>query len=144
VETPQLEPNPYASPACASDARQADWYLASACRYFKSIGWVAIVYVICAMPISLYELLMDESPLLEQMIGIPTMMTAVVVFFGELVRTAMRLPGDFQRLHRRARWLGILAGAFGFPFLTIPAFIGVSRLSKYRTMIDSGADGPIG
>ncbi len=62
------------------------------------------------------------------------MMIILLAFFGAMIRTATRLPGDFERLYKRARWLGILAGAFGFPILTIPAFIGVSRLSKYRTL----------
>ncbi len=126
--------NPYASPATFSDARQADWYLASACRYFKWIGWVVIVYMSCASSIALYELFIDELPLVGAIIGGATMMAATLLFFGTMIRTAMRLPDDFERLYKRARWLGILAGAFGFPILTVPAFIGVSRLSKYRAM----------
>ncbi len=134
LETSQNKLNPYASPATFSDARQADWYLASACRYFKWIGWVVIVYMSCASSIALYELFIDELPLVGAIIGGATMMAATLLFFGTMIRTAMRLPDDFERLHKRARWLGILAGAFGFPILTVPAFIGVSRLSKYRAM----------
>ncbi len=138
VEISHQETNPYAPPASPADATPAEWYLASACRCFKGIGWAAVVYVACVIPFALYELLTAESPLLGEMIGMPTMMAATLVFFGTMIRTAMRLPSDFERLHKRARWLGILAGAFGFPILTIPAFIGVSRLSKYRTMTNAG------
>jgi hypothetical protein len=131
----QLETNPYAPPASTGDARRADWYLASACRYLKGIGFVMIAYLLCVIPISLYQIFTNESPRMGEMIGAPTMMVAMLLFFGSMIQTAMLLPHDFARLYRRARWLGILAGAFGFPILTIPAFIGVSRLSKYRTLI---------
>jgi hypothetical protein len=143
VETTQFDPNPYASPIGAGDTRQAEWYLASACRYFKGIGGTAVVYLICVIPFSLYELFADESPRMGELIGAPTMMVAMLLFFGAMIHTAMRLPNDFERLYGRARWLGILAGAFGFPILTIPAFIGVCRLSKYRTLISGAMDGPV-
>ena len=133
---PQLDTNPYAAPANAEDDRHADWYLASACRYFKGIGYVVIVYLTCVMPFSLYETFADESPLLGEMIGSPVMTAATLAFFTAMIHTANRLPADFERLYRRARWLGILAGAFGFPILSIPAFIGVWRLSQCRTLID--------
>lgn len=137
METSQLEPNPYASPASIiDDARQSAWYLASACRYFKRISYVMIVYWICVIPLSLYRLLNDDATGMRELIGVPTMMAFILLFFGALLQTALRLPYDFERLYKRARWLGILAGAFGFPILTIPAFIGVSRLSKYRTLVN--------
>ena len=88
----------------------------------------------CVIPMALYQLLTDESARRGEMVGVPIMATAILIYFGTMIRTAMRLPDDFERLYKRARWLGVLAGAFGFPILTIPAFIGVSRLSKYRTM----------
>ena len=136
-----LEPNPYASPASPGAARQAEWYLASACRYFKAIGWLAIIYLMCVIPIALYQVFTDESPLVGEMVGMPIMMAAMFVFFGTMIRTAMRLPGDVDRLYKQARWLGILAGACGFPLLTVPAFIGVARLSKYRAMASAGEAG---
>jgi hypothetical protein len=136
VQMSQLDTNPYAPPATTGDARHADWYLASACRYFKGIGYLMIVYLICVIPITVYQILTDESPRMGEMIGAPMMMVAMLLFFTAMIRTAVGLPNDFPRLYRKARWLGILTGAFGFPILTIPAVIGVSRLSKYRTLVD--------
>jgi hypothetical protein len=92
------------------------------------------------IPFWLYELFTDESPPMGHIIGPPTMMLAMFFFSGAMIQTAAQLPNDFERRYRRARWLGILAGAFGFPILTIPAFIGVSRLSKYREMINREVD----
>lgn len=100
------------------------------------MGWATIVYIVCVTPFASYQMLTDKSLLMGEMIGVPTMMAAMLLFCGTMIRTAMLLPRDFARLHSRARWLGILAGAFGFPILTYPAFIAVSRLSEYGKMRD--------
>jgi hypothetical protein len=69
-----------------------------------------------------------------ELIGMPMTAGFFLIFFALMIRTAVLLPRDFERYYQRARWLGILAGAFGFPLLTIPAFVAVSRLAKYRNM----------
>ena len=130
----QPDTNPCAPPTVSSDGRAAEWYLASACRYFKGIGYVVMVYLIGVSPIWFYQTLTDVSPRRGEIIGGTLMLVAMLLFFGTMIRTAIRLPRDFGRLYRRARWLGICAGVFGFPILTIPAAIGVWRLSKYHTL----------
>jgi len=102
------------------------------------MGWGAIAYVVCVIPFAVFGLLTDESLLLADVIVAPTMLAAVLLFFGAMIRTAVLLPRDFDRLYRRARWLGIVAGAAGFPILTYPAFIAVSRLGQYAKMRDGG------
>ena len=90
------------------------------------------------MPMTLYDLLSNERPAPPQeMAGGLTVMAAMLIFYATMIRTAMRLPHDFERLYKRAHWLGILAAAIGFPLLTIPAFIGVARLSKYRKLTNT-------
>lgn len=135
MDTSDPTQNPYASPSTSCDATPPDWYLASACRYLKLMAWASIVYILCMLTLCLYMIVSDESPLIGEMVGPPLMATAVVLFSALMIRTATVLPNDFERLHKRARWLGILAAAFGCPILTIPAFVAVSRLSKYRKMI---------
>lgn len=130
------EQNPYTAPRSTGDSRQPDWYLASACRYFKGIGYVMIAYLVCAIPFWFYGITTDESPPVPEIIGPPIMTLVMSAFFGGMIKTATQLPNDFERLYKRARWLGILAAAFGFPILTIPALIGVSRLSKYRELTE--------
>ncbi len=78
--------------------------------------------------------------LMGEKVGPPIMMLAMFVFFGTMIRNAAQLPNDFDRCYKWARWLGILAGAFGFPILSIPAFIGVSRLSKYHKLMSNDGD----
>ena len=134
VESFRPETNPYAAPANSSHPRPAEWYLESACQYFRGIGWVSVIYAACVIPIPLYQLLTDKSPPLGEMVGVPTMMMVMLAFVGIMIRTAMRLPRDFERLYKRARWLCIVAAAIGFPILTIPASIVMARLGKYRAM----------
>ncbi|MDP6558079.1 MAG: hypothetical protein QGG71_25660 [Pirellulaceae bacterium] len=131
--------NPYAPPAAevdqrSSDAKPPDFYLFSACKYFNRMGWAAIIYVAIAVPFALYDLLTYKAPRIGELVGMPAMATAMLLFFTLMIRTAALLPDDFDRLYVRARWLGILAGSFGFPILTIPAFVAVSRLAKFRKM----------
>ncbi len=128
--------NPYAAPISTGNAREPDWYLFSACRYFKGIGYVSLAYIVFYVtPMLLYLTLTDESCPLGVKIGVLFMLLGMSIFCMAMIRTAKQLPLDFERHYRRARWLGILSGAFGFPLLSIPAFIGVSRLSRYRTLI---------
>jgi len=140
VKSNHLETNPYAAPVILDSARPAEWYLKSACRYFKAIGWVAVVYTACLISMMLYKRLAHGSVTIGEMVSVSIMATPMLLFFGIMIRTAMRLPGDFEKLHNRARWLGILAGAIGFPIFTVPAFIGVYRLGLYRTMINADED----
>ncbi len=91
-----------------------------------------IVYQVVGVPFWLYELFTNQSMLLGEKVGPPICMVAVFIYFAAMIINANRLPNDFGRCYKRARWLSILAGAFGFPLLTVPAFIGVWRLSKYR------------
>jgi hypothetical protein len=119
VQTSTLQPNPYATPLTTESVRDPEWYLTSACRYFKGIGYVMLAYLMCVITVWGYELLTDDSMLLREKIGPPIIMLAMFVFFGAMIRNATRLPHDFDRRYKRSRWLGILAGAFGFPLLSI-------------------------
>lgn len=134
VESDGPSLNPYASPTIAAEERPPDWYLASACRHFKGIGWASIVYVACVTPVALRAMLVRKPPGMGGALAMLSMMILTVSFFALMIRTASLLSQGVERLHRRARWLGILAAAFGFPLLTAPAFVAVSRLAKYREM----------
>ena len=56
----------------------------------------------------------------------------LTMLFASLIVIAVKLPQNFENYYVRARWLGILAGAIGFPVLSFPAFLAVARLAKYR------------
>ena len=138
MDIPQRESNPYAPPTRPFEVQRPEWYLVSACRYYKVMGWVTIATCLtCATPLARPKPFFESSP------PVHVWMFAVVtvLFFGSMIRTAKLLPNDFESLYRRARWLGILAGAFGFPILSLPAFLAVSRLATYRTMIQSNEAG---
>ena len=135
METTEPVQNPYASPATPGEARPPEWYLLSACRYYKVMGWMVIVYFACVVPATLVQAVMNAPLPVGEVVGMPIMATAFSLFFGWMIRTASQLPTDFKRLYKRARWQGILTGAIACPILTIPAFIAVSRLAKYRAML---------
>jgi hypothetical protein len=59
----------------------------------------------------------------------------MLLFFVFILRTANRLGGDFDRVYRRARWLGILAATIWFPILTIPGILALRRLERYRKYV---------
>jgi len=133
--TPGLEQNPYAPPASAGETEQPDWYLRSACRHLKWIGWAGIVYVACTTAIVLsIDATAKSSPDVGELVAFAAVQAAIASFFGLVTRMAMLLPRDCERLYGRARWLGIIAGAAGFPILTITAYLVVSRLARYRIM----------
>jgi hypothetical protein len=98
------------------------------------MGWAPIAYVAFVTPFALRDILGRKPPLLGEFLGFLIMVTCTLLFFTAMIQTAARLPNDFAKLYRRARWLGILAGSFGCPILTLPAFVAVSRLAKYRNL----------
>ncbi len=135
--TDQSQLNPYSAPLSAtdlSDARHSDWYLASACRYLHGIGCAVIVYCFAVIPFWLHDIITSAAPHMSMVVGIPLVVTALFAFSVAMIKTAGQLPTEFPRRYRRARWLGILAGAIGFPVLSIPAFLSVWRLSTYRNL----------
>ena len=102
---------------------------------WESLPEYLVYYVFMCLPIVFYANAFWLIPsFLRRKRWLVFVLLAMLLFFGTMIRTAIRLPRDFGRLYRRARWLGICAGVFGFPILTIPAAIGVWRLSKYHTL----------
>ena len=128
------EVNPYASTQQIKENRDSSWYLRRVQTYYKRMGWGMIVYIAIAIPFIIYGVMTDKRLLIGEIFGPPILAIAALTFFGMMVHTAGMLETDFDRFYMRARWLGILAGAFVFPILTIPAFVAVRRLSICRKM----------
>ncbi len=101
---------------------------------YRRMGWCGVVWnatlYLVLLQIELGKPTRDADPI-EIFIG--TIACGVVVLlFLSMVRTADRLELDFQGNYQRARWMGILAAAVYFPWLTVPGCIAVRRLKEYR------------
>jgi len=47
-----------------------------------------------------------------------------------------RVSGDtFPAQYKKARWIGLIAGAVFFPILGLPAFLSIRRLTQYHELI---------
>ena len=131
--------NPYAAPpAVAEVPDDAEAILKATTRIYRQIGWGGVAYVAAGFTAEMISELLrsppDRGPVAPPMIGCGLMM----LFFMFVLRTASQLGRDFDRVYRRARWLGILAATIWCPISTIPGVLAVRRLERYRRfMVDT-------
>jgi hypothetical protein len=130
--------NPYAPPPTVVEPPEdAEALLKAATRMYRGIGWCGVAYVafVWAAQVVLALPRLESEPVpIALLVMLGDLMW--MLFFVFVLRTANRLGQDFDRMYRRARWLGILAAALWFPLLTIPGILAVRRLERYRRFVN--------
>jgi len=96
------------------------------------MGWLGILYFVVAFPLGLWSESQNPPLRAGTLIGMTVMTLLFVGLFSMMIRLAPRLQSDLDSVYARARWTGLLAGAFGFPFLTFPAFYAVRMIGHAR------------
>ncbi|EMI21566.1 membrane protein [Rhodopirellula maiorica SM1] len=133
--------NPYQPPREAvessDDGRNSAQSLKRAATLYRWLGCIGITYFCVVYPIGLWSDIHDTPFRLGATIGMTLMAALFVGLFVMMVRIASRLQTDLLAVYGRARWAGLLVGAFGFPFLTIPAFYAVWLVGRGRAEIET-------
>lgn len=119
--------NPYAPPEDSAAAEPAANQLKSACKWLRGMAWAGSFY-----PASSALQLIDktrQSDSLKLLIMQCLIMGLVAIY---MVWISNRLRRDFNKTYKLARWTAVIGGGLFFPILTIPAFMAVSQMGKYR------------
>ncbi len=136
--------NPYSPPSVATEISGSPSdptrSLARASTLYRWIGWIGIAYFCVAYPIGLWSEMHDPLFGLGVTFGMSLMTALFVCLFASMIRVAPRLQSDLATVYSRARWTGLLVGAFGFPFLTIPAFYAVRLVGRARSKKGAGGE----
>ena len=132
MESPEAAENPYASPRCVDVQPDAESLLKATTRLYRGMGWFGVAYISIVYLFMTTTVLSQSRPDVLRTIPMSIGCGVMVAFFLAMVRTAKHLGTDLDRYYRRARWIAVLAAAFFFPILTVPAFLAVRRLEKYR------------
>jgi len=132
MESPQAAENPYASPQCVEVQDDAESLLKATTKLYRRMGWFGIAYFSFIYPFTIVGQLSEGHFEVVPAIAGTIICGLMLAFFAIMIKTAKHLADDLDRYYRRARWLGILAGALFFPILTVPAFLAVRRLERYR------------
>ena len=106
---------------------------------FRRMGWCGIVWCATMWSVLAEIALWEPTTGFGPMVGLSLGFGPYVLFFVWMLTTARRLEADFSKYYRRARWTAVLAAAFFFPFLTIPAVLAVKRLEQYRRELDAAS-----
>jgi len=129
--------NPYTPPNVVTENAGNDCdrtrSLQRAATLYWWMGWVGMTYFFVAFPFGLWSGSSDAPIRIGALVGMTLVMAPFVCLFASMIRLAPRLQADFATVYNRARWIGLLAGAFGFPFLTIPALYAVLLIGRGRT-----------
>lgn len=140
--------NPYKPSSTGLGVRPDHFGHGSALRrattLYQWMGWVGILYFAVAFPLGLWSEGRNPPLRVGTLIGMTVMTLLFVGLFSMMIRLAPRLQSDLASVYVRARWTGLLVGAFGFPFLTIPAFYAVriiGRAHRNSQASDEPADG---
>lgn len=116
----------------------SEWYLAKGQSTIRWMCWITIAFfVVLYAPGAVIANWLEDS-LLTRRLAIPLFYSFIAVTYSlALLRFTAQLGLFFDKYHKRVRWMTILLGAFGFPFLTVPAFLAISKLTKSREPEDS-------
>jgi hypothetical protein len=104
------------------------------------MGWIGIAHSCIAYSIGLWSAFQDPPFRSGLTMGMSLIMALPVLLFASMIRVSTRLQSDLATVYSRARWIGLLAGAYGFPILTIPAFYAVRLIARARPSTQSGVD----
>lgn len=139
--------NPYAPTSSSIESHSTfpntAKYLARAVTVYRWIGFIGIAYFVIVYPFALWTELNDPPIEIGPFVAATLASVFFVFLFSLVIHTAGRISTRFDSLYSRARWTGLLAGACGFPFLTIPAFYAVwlvGQVRKARSMSDEPGD----
>lgn len=139
--------NPYTPPSVASkNSGSRDdpaRLLERASTLYRWMGWIGIVYFCVAYPLGLWSEIRDSPFRIGATIGMTLMTALFVCLFAMMIRLAPRLQSDLAAVYSRARWAGLLVGAFGFPILTIPAFYAVRLVGRGRSEMEASDEPPV-
>jgi hypothetical protein len=130
-----LNENPYAPPQaeCLKEA-DADSLLRGATRLYRIMGLAGVAYCLVVFPFVFASETSKSSFKLPDMMIVTATMGLSLVFFVLMLRTARRLQTNPAGWYRMARWMGILAAALFFPFLTVPAILALNQLERHRRL----------
>ena len=132
MESGQAAENPYASPRCVEVQDDAESLLKATTKLYRRMGWFGIAYFSFIYPFTTIMQLSEGQFEVVPAIGGGIMCGLMLAFSVIMVKTATYLAADLDRYYRRARWIAVLAAALFFPILTVPAFLAVRRLERYR------------
>lgn len=126
--------NPYTPPNTVSENALNDGdrirSLSRAATLYRRMGWIGIIYFFVAFPLGLWSGSQDGPLPIGSVVGMTFVTVLFVGLFTSMIRLAPRLQSELATVYNRARWTGLLAGAFGFPILTIPAFYAVRLIGR--------------
>lgn len=124
--------NPYAPPEDTVKTEPAAYHRDCACKWFRAMAWFGGIFPAMTAAAILFILKVKgkgRTPDLETLFVQSVVMSLVAIF---VIWISIRLRRDFDKTYKFARWMAVLGGAFFFPILTIPAFMAVSHMEKYR------------
>lgn len=132
----EADQNPYAAPQsnCLHDEDLA-LVLHRAVMIFRRMGWGGVLLFAAVSTVN-FGMSISHPVLL-----MPTLvLVGYAAFFWSMLRTASSLADNFDGIYGRARWMAIIAGAFFFPFLTLPCYFAIRRMEEYkrRHLTDGG------
>lgn len=104
-----------------------------AATLYRWMGWIGITYFFVAFPLRLWSGSRDASLPIGTLVGMSVVTACFVGLFTSMIRLAPRLQQEFAAVYTWARCAGLLAGAFGFPFLTVSAFYAVRLIGRGRS-----------
>jgi hypothetical protein len=133
--------NPYAPPATTTsalpDERDASWYLHSVQKYYRRMGIAMLTYICIVAAISIVGQALEGS-ITWASIGGPLLWCSFLAWlFVAMIKIGYTPQDEFPSSYKKARWVGIFAGAMFLPILGLPAFISLRRLTRYKALIQS-------
>ena len=104
-------------------------------RLVLVVGLLGVLYCVVIFAAGYYEGIRNNDIRIDELFLTIAVVSVFGFAFGCMVYVSSKLRDDFEQHFRSAR-LAAVAGAFCFPFLTLPALYVIYRLAKCRQQVE--------
>ena len=137
------EENPYSPPATSIAVHSNDcdpkWYLTQAQKYYRRMGVGSLAYIGFVIVFTTTRQLRQGRLDIPETVGSIVWCALLAWLFITMIRIGYIPETEFPAHYKKARWIGIIAGALFFPILGLPAYISLRRLHRYNLLVNPEA-----
>ena len=137
------EEKPYSPPATSIAVHSNDcdpkWYLTQAQKYYRRMGVGSLAYIGFVIVFTTTRQLRQGRSDIPETVGSIVWCALLAWLFITMIRIGYIPETEFPAHYKKARWIGIIAGALFFPILGLPAYIALRRLHRHNLLVNPEA-----
>jgi hypothetical protein len=101
------------------------------------MGILMLIYIFIVFLLAVGDIILFGSVGFWEMAAPLVCSFFLIWMFVTMTKIGNLSPDEFPSHYKKARWVGIIAGALFLPIIGVPAFISIRRLTRYDSLVNS-------